>query len=211
MNGSWEPGNWKWPVKILTGIATIWPPIYLVLFMVIIFSFFLFASLKERTGPDTQTINVIQLDRKIRNGEIKQLTITRDEIVGIDQAGVRYRTSNVNESVRQDILSAAIEKDESGQPRVSKVEEDTATPPKAWPFAFAGIFGAHFLTILLMLALMPFYIILAVKNGRVDHTTRIVWIVLMSTVTMFAAPVYWYLYIWRKPPPVAPALMPQAS
>ena len=59
-------------------------------------------------------------------------------------------------------------------------------------------FGAHMLTILLMMALLPVYIILAVKDERHDQTMRIVWVVLFCTVNMFAMPVYWYLYVWRK-------------
>ena len=62
-----------------------------------------------------------------------------------------------------------------------------------------------------MLLLMPFYIILAVKNDRIDQTTRIIWIVLLCTLTIFVAPVYWFLYIWRKPSPVMPAAVLSAS
>ena len=198
----WDPANWKSSLKVLLGIATIWPPIYIALFILIIASI-MFMTAGGQTAGDAQDINLLQLDRKIRGGEIEELIITQDEVIATDRAtGVRYRTSGLNDSERQEIFSAATQKDESGAPLVAKIEENSSSPVSpAIPFAFAGVFGAHMLTILLMLALMPFYIILAVKNERVDQTMRIVWVVLMCTATMFAAPVYWYLYIWRKPAP----------
>ena len=210
MSGNWEPSNWSWPVKALIGLATVWPPIYMVLFFVIIFSFVLVAPLADRqASPVAQDLNVLQLDRKIRDGEIKELSIDGEEIIAVDRNGIRYRTSSVNESTRKEILSEATQKDESGQQRVLKIDENTAEPPAALPVAFAGIFAAHLFTILVMLALMPFYIILAVKNERLDQTNRIIWVVLMCTLTMFVAPVYWYLHIWRKPYPFAQTIMPQ--
>jgi len=57
----------------------------------------------------------------------------------------------------------------------------------------------HLGTILLMMAQMPFYIVLAVKNDRLDQTKKIIWVVLFAVVAMFATPVYWYLHIWRAP------------
>jgi Ca2+/Na+ antiporter len=81
------------------------------------------------------------------------------------------------------------------------VAENTSEPgfSRLFPFGIAFIFGAHFLTIILIMGLMPLYIILAVKDERHDQTMRIVWVVLFCTMGMFAIPVYWYLYIWRKP------------
>jgi hypothetical protein len=51
----------------------------------------------------------------------------------------------------------------------------------------------------LIMGLMPLYIILAVKSDRLDQNTRIVWVVLLCMMGMFAMPIYWYLYIWSKP------------
>jgi hypothetical protein len=59
---------------------------------------------------------------------------------------------------------------------------------------------AHLGTMFLMMALMPLYIIFAVKNEGLDQTMRIVWVVLACTVGVFADPVYWYQHIWRTPP-----------
>jgi uncharacterized membrane protein YqjE len=85
---------------------------------------------------------------------------------------------------------------------VEVIEENTskATPePLFVPLGFGMLMVFHLFTMLLMMCLMPLYIILAVKNDRLDQTMRIVWVVLACTVGMFADIVYWYLYIWRKP------------
>ena len=49
------------------------------------------------------------------------------------------------------------------------------------------------------MGLMPLYIILVVKSGRLDETMRIIWVVLICMLGFFAMPVFWYLYIWREP------------
>jgi hypothetical protein len=51
------------------------------------------------------------------------------------------------------------------------------------------------------MGLIPFYIVLVVKSDRLDETMRIVWVVLICMLGMFAMPVYWYLYVWRNGPP----------
>jgi hypothetical protein len=88
-----------------------------------------------------------------------------------------------------------------GRPRVDVIDENTSEPeaPFLAPLGFGVLMIAHMLTIFLTMALMPFYIILAVKNDRLEQTMRIVWVVLACTVGMFANIVYWYLYIWRLP------------
>lgn len=77
-----------------------------------------------------------------------------------------------------------------------------------FPIGIGLFFLCHMLTILLMIVLMPLYIILAVKDERHDQTTRIIWVVLLATMGMFANPVYWYLYIWRK---VSPGAAPPSN
>ena len=94
MNGNWDPNRWKLSTKILLGIATVWPPIYMVLFLLVIFSFVLMTPFAgSRANRNSKDIDVIQLDRKIRNGEIKELTITQNDVIAVDRASnVEYRT-----------------------------------------------------------------------------------------------------------------------
>jgi ATP-dependent Zn protease len=204
MNWNWESTRWKKSTKILLAIATVWPPIYMVLFFLVIFSFVLttlFAN--NRADRNSKDIDVIQLDRKIRNGEIKELTITGNDVIAVDRASsVEYRTYVGSESTREEILKDAREQDENGRPRVDKIEEKNNQPPaELLGVGFAGLFAAHFITIFLMMGLMPLYIILVVKSVRLDQTMRIVWVVLICMLGMFAMPVYWYLYVWRNGPP----------
>jgi ATP-dependent Zn protease len=204
MNWNWESTRWKKSTKILLAIATVWPPIYMVLFFLVIFSFVLttlFAN--NRADRNSRDIDVIQLDRKIRNGEIKELTITGNDVIAVDRASsVEYRTYVGSESTREEILKDAREQDENGRPRVDKIEEKNNQPPaELLGVGFAGLFAAHFITIFLMMGLMPLYIILVVKSVRLDQTMRIVWVVLICMLGMFAMPVYWYLYVWRNGPP----------
>ena len=70
---NWEPSNWKSPIKILVGIATVWPPIYIVLFILLMFSFMaMIPFIEDKTAPDAQEISLLELYRKIDKGEIKE-------------------------------------------------------------------------------------------------------------------------------------------
>jgi len=202
---NWDPTHWKRSKKLLLGIATIWPPIYLIVFMITIFStvsFFMFRSAEFK--KDSENIDLIQLQQKIKNNELSQITITPNEIVACDRScQCEYHTSVTNRSTRAEIIRQARELDENGAPRVPKIDENTSEGPvnPIFPIGFALIFLVHMLTILLMFVLMPLYIILAIKDERHDQTTRIIWIVLLATMGMLANPVYWYLYVWRKTGP----------
>lgn len=202
MNWNWDSHRWKRSTKVLLGIATVWPIIYMVLFFLAIFSFILFIPSEGRSNRDSEDIDLIQLERKIQNGELKQLTVRPREFIGFDRVANReYHTEVTNESTRSEVLSKAQEHDANGQPRVARIEEETDPPVSpAFPIGIVALFGAHMLTILLMIGLMPLYVILAVKNDRLDQTMRIIWVVLFCMLGFFAMPVYWYQYIWRKPP-----------
>lgn len=148
-------------------------------------------------------VDLLQLDQKIRNGEIKQLTVRGSEIIARDRVGdCDFRVFTSNESSRQTILKNARE-EVNGRPRVEKVAEENSQSevPMVFPVGIMLLFGAHFLTILLIMGLMPFYVILAVKDERHDQSMRIIWIVLMCMVGMFAMPIYWFLYVWREKAP----------
>jgi hypothetical protein len=185
----------------------------MVLFMGSIFSFMFFLPFAEKeSGRRCGDIDVLQLDDKIKAGEISELTVRRDEFKGLDRIGnCEFRASVSNQATRDRILRTARELNPDGSPRVAKVQEDSSEPAVSpiFPIGIVILFSAHMLTILLMMALMPVYMILAVKDERHDQTMRIIWVVLFCTVNMFAMPVYWYLYVWRKAGPVeAPVLNP---
>jgi len=201
---NWDPTRWKRSRKFLLGLVTIWPPIYMLLFMVAIFSLIGYFGLGERRfSKNSEEIDLVQLQQKIRNGELSQLTIKPTEIVACDRScECEYHTSVDNRSTKAEIIKQARELDQNGQPRVPKIDEETSESrlPTVFPIGMVAFLIVHFITIWLMLALMIFYIVLAVKREQFDQTTRIVWIILLCLMNTFAMPVYWYLYIWRTQP-----------
>ena len=199
---NWDPTRWKRSKKLLLGIATIWPPIYLIVFMITIFStvsFFMFRSAEFK--KDSENIDLIQLQQKIKNNELSQITITPNEIVACDRScQCEYHTSVTNRSTRAEIIRQARELDENGAPRVPKIDENTSQPqiPIVFPIGFVALFVVHMLSVMLIFVLLPIYIVLAVKREQFDQTTRIVWIILICLMGNLAMPVYWYLYVWHN-------------
>ena len=158
-------------------------------------------------------VDLLQLDRRIKAGEIKQLTVRPDELVATDRVGDCEFTVEVsNKSTRDEIVNEARQV-VNGKPRVEKIEEQSAENTEVSPFipaGFVALLAFHMLSVLLMLALMPIYIILAIKNESLDQTMRIVWVVMFCTTGFVVNPVYWYLYVWKKRPalenPIVPAV-----
>jgi len=165
---------------------------------------FIFLPFAEnRSGRRCGDIDLLQLDQKIKDGEIKQLTVRPAEIVATAREGNGEVDISVsNPSTREQILNDAREI-VNGHPRVEIVEEETSQQRVSpmFPIGMIILFSAHIVTVFLIMGLMPLYIILAVKSDRLDQSARIIWVVLMCMLGMFAMPVYWYLYIWRAAPP----------
>jgi hypothetical protein len=203
VNWNWNPPTWRTSTRLGLGLVTIWPIIYIGLFVGLVFSGMFFGILlSQHQEPERTDLDLIQLEKKIQNGEIKELQIRPREIIAIDRNGRSFETSVSNESTREEIIRQAQELDSDHRPRVDRVNESSSTSRTAetvLPVGFLLLFLIHFLTIMLMFALMPLYIVLTLKDERHDQTTRIIWIVLVATAGMLANPVYWYLYIWRKP------------
>jgi ATP-dependent Zn protease len=198
----------KKSTKILLGVATIWPVVYMLLFFVTIFSVLIFSSFaQERSNRNSQSIDLIQLEQKIKNGELKSLTIRGSEMTAIDRFNDHeYRVQVTNDRTKSEILKQARELDAGGKPRVERVDEESGgTFPTLFPIGFIVLFVVHMFTILLIMALIAFYIVQVVRTDRLDQTMKILWTVLICMVGMGAMPVYWYLYIWREPANAAPA------
>jgi hypothetical protein len=203
---NWDSPSWKKSNKLLLLLATVWPVIYMVLFFVIVLSMISLTSLAGSPGHrNCGYLDALQLDRKIKDDEIKQLTVQGDTFVATSRLGdCEYEVFVNNLSSHEQILKDAREP-VNNRPRVDRVDENTSRPEIPPAFARLGFLGflvlmvLHLGTILLMTAQMPFYIVLAVKNDRLDQTKRIIWVVLFAVMAMFATPVYWYLHIWQAP------------
>jgi hypothetical protein len=61
------------------------------------------------------------------------------------------------------------------------------------------VFVLHMFTILLSFALIAFYIVFLFKTDRVDADKKALWAVVLFLGNMIAMPVFYYLYIWKKP------------
>ena len=68
------------------------------------------------------------------------------------------------------------------------------------PPLIALILPLHFLTMLVVLALLVFYIVNVFKNDQVEKDKKALWAIVLFMGSMIAMPVYWYLYIWKAAP-----------
>jgi hypothetical protein len=64
------------------------------------------------------------------------------------------------------------------------------------PIAFAVLFIAHLGTMLMMLALIAFYIVYLFKTDRVRQDKKALWAVVLFLGNMLAIPVFFWIYVW---------------
>lgn len=72
------------------------------------------------------------------------------------------------------------------------------------PPVFIVIFGLHIFTMVWDVGLMIFYIVHVFRTKAIRETMKILWTIVLIFGGPIAMPIYWYLYIWREPPPVNP-------
>ena len=203
MKWNWDPHTWKRSTMLLLGIATIWPVVYIVLFIGTVFSgVFIVFNAGDSTPRRGAYVDLIQLEKKIQNGEIKELRISSTEFEATDRDGSIFYTYVTNKSTRDELIGQARAPGANGLTRVAKVEENNSQSEEnfALPFAFLVLMCLHMMTILLLFLMMPVYIILPLKNERLDQNMRIVWVILACTIGVFSDVVYWYLHVWRTAP-----------
>jgi hypothetical protein len=71
------------------------------------------------------------------------------------------------------------------------------------PEGFGPSFFGHLATLLLMLGLAVYYVGQAARSPRVPARERKLWVVLNVVGGFLAQLVFWYLFIWREPEPLA--------
>lgn len=64
------------------------------------------------------------------------------------------------------------------------------------PVAFMLIFAAHLATMLLMFALVAFYIAYLFKTDRVAQDKKALWAVVLFLGNMLAMPIFFFIYVW---------------
>ena len=70
--------------------------------------------------------------------------------------------------------------------------------PAPGPGFLPYIFIPHIATILLMFALMAFYILHVFKNGALKDDRRVLWAVVLFIGLPVSAPIYWWFYVWPR-------------
>ena len=73
--------------------------------------------------------------------------------------------------------------------------------PQGPPVALLAIFPLHLLTMLLVLGLLGFYMVYLFRTDRLAEDRKLLWVVVLFMLNVFAMPVFWYLYIWPEEPP----------
>lgn len=69
------------------------------------------------------------------------------------------------------------------------------------PPLMIALFILHIMTMFWTIALLGFYIYNVFINDRIDKDTKVLWVVVLFLGSIFAMPIYWYIYIWRGPSP----------
>jgi cell division protease FtsH len=116
----------------------------IIFWLLIVAGALLLYKLVNPTGKNSTNIDLVQLEQKINNGELKQLTVKQNEIVATDRAGLTYVAQLTNEHTKAQILKEASES-VNGKPRVDKVEEEAGAsywwPALYYLLPFVLIFG----------------------------------------------------------------------
>ena len=64
---------------------------------------------------------------------------------------------------------------------------------------FFALFGLHFLAILVTIAQMIVFLVLAWGNDDLSENEKLVWVVVIFMAGFIGSPAYWYLKIWKAP------------
>lgn len=79
------------------------------------------------------------------------------------------------------------------------------SPTKDDPiFKHFGLFMAiHLAFMVLMMALLVFYVVFLFKTAAVKSDMKALWAVVLFFGGPIAMPIFWYLYVWKEPSPSA--------
>ena len=74
----------------------------------------------------------------------------------------------------------------------------TGEPPEQFFRDFQWLFRLQMFFMLLVLALLAFYIIHLFRTDRVPNDKKALWAVVLFLGNLMAMPFYWYFYIWPR-------------
>ena len=117
----------------------------IIFWLLIIAGALLIYKLVNPSSKNTQNIDLVQLHQKIKNGELKQLTIRATEAVAVDRAtNIEYHVPLANETTKSEVLKEASEV-VNGKPLVDNVQDEPSSsywlPALYYLLPFVLIFG----------------------------------------------------------------------
>ena len=120
----------------------------IIFWVLIIAGALLIYKLVNPGSKNTANIDLVQLDEKIKAGQLKELVIKQNETVAVDKdTNVEYHAQLTNEQTKNDILKAARQVGADGKtPLVPKVSDESGGGSYLWPalyylLPFLLIFG----------------------------------------------------------------------
>ena len=118
----------------------------IIFWLLIIAGALLIYKLVNPSSKNTQNIDLVELHKKIKAGELKQLTIRATEAVAVDRnTNIEYHVPLANETTKSEVLKEASELDSNGKPRVDNVQDEPSSsywlPALYYLLPFVLIFG----------------------------------------------------------------------
>src|SRR2546421_304167 len=126
--------------KILSSTAR-----QIIFWLLIIAGALLIYKLVNPGTKNTTNIDLTQLEQKIQQGKLSQLTVKTSEVVAVDDTGKNFVAQLTNEHTKAEILKEAREPDQNGKPKVANVQEEGSSslwwPALYYLLPFLLIFG----------------------------------------------------------------------
>ena len=104
----------------------------IIFWLLIVAGALLIYRLVNPTGKNSQNIDLATLYAKMDALDVKQLTIKQNETIALDKSGQEYRVQLTNEQAKNELMKKGLEQ-VNGQPRVSKVEDESGSSSYLWP------------------------------------------------------------------------------
>ena len=117
----------------------------IIFWLLIIAGALLIYKLVNPGTKNTTNIDLTQLEQKIQQGKLSQLTVKTSEVVAVDESGKNLVVQLTNEHTKAEILKEAREPDQNGKPKVANVQEEGSSslwwPALYYLLPFLLIFG----------------------------------------------------------------------
>jgi len=101
--------------------------VFIVVGAVLLYSFY-----SKTQGKVVQPLSYGDLYSRVQGSQIKQMTLKQSEVIATDKSGNEFKTPLENQFVKRDLMQAAVDKDNDGNRKVEKVEEEPGGNGTLW-------------------------------------------------------------------------------